>query len=639
VRYANFDLWVDLESSGVLKIRARDSRKGTSFRSDAPFLIEKVQIESTELYRSVREVRFPDRPVPKKARKVGGELFQAVFRKPIYGLWCAALAQAEKDGSGVRLRLTLSEELWDWPWEWLFDCQSGFLAYSTSPPISIVRYIDESGPSRSISGVVRVGVLVVAAQPRCQDPLDVEAEWNELKRGLARLLSWRRVRLERLESPTLSQLRERLFFGTFHVLHFIGHGGLNANGEGAVLFENAEGGQEAVDGLTLGPILARHSSLRLVVLNACEGARDGNAPFAGVAQSLVRYRIPAVVAMQDPIRDQDAIRFSRHFYAGLVRGGSVDRALSHALIGMLADNPGRGRSTPVLYLRVPDGILFPFPWKLVGAMLLSLLLVAFAFAGPSLIDPEAPPYAGPPSPSLPATASTEGCPRSELLGMTFVRIPEGTFTMGSKPRAEGELEHEVTISKPFCMSVYEVTRGQWRKIMRAAPGEAGLSDDLPVAGVSWKDAQKFLRKLNQRERGAGYRLAWEAEWEYAARGGSTTDFSFGDDPDDLYQHGNCKASDGHEGLASVGSFQPNAWGLYDMHGNVSEWVEDWFGPYTGKHETAPQGPRAGGEKVRRGGSFEITPKNCTAVFRTRSRPEYRSDDVGFRLVREVTPPA
>ena len=481
---------------------------------------------------------------------------------------------------------------------------------------------------------------MVAAQPQGQERLEVEEEWREIWRGLAGLRRRGRVHLERLERPTLSDLGEKLSSGTFHVLHFIGHGGVDTAGEGVLSFEDSTGGLAPVSGLQLGAVLKLQPSLCLVVLNACEGARDGTLPFAGVAQSLVRQQIPAVIAMKHPIRDQDAIRFSRRFYAGLASGGSVDRALRLALIGLEANHQGTEWSTPVLYLQVLDGILFPFPWKQIAAMVLSILLVALAFASPSLIDPGAPPYPGPPDPSLPPTADAEGCPRSKLLGMPFVRIPAGTFTMGSKPRDLDELEHEVTISKPFCMSVYEVTRGQWRKIMGAAPGKAGLSDDLPVTGVSWKDAQKFLRKLNQREPGAGYRLAWEAEWEYAARGGAPTDFSFGDDPDELYRYGNCesgKVSDGHDGLAPVGSFDPNDYGLYDMHGNASEWVEDWFSPYTSEHETDPQGPPTGERRVRRGGSFEITPAKCSAVERNSTKPQDRLPDVGFRLVRPVRP--
>jgi hypothetical protein len=638
VTYSNFDLWVDLDP-GVLRIRARrsDSGEGASLRSNIPLVAEKIRPDSAELSGGVREVKTSGRSGPKGTREVGGELFRAIFRKRIYGLWCAALAQAEKGGLGIRLRLHLSPELWDWPWEWLFDDHNGFLAYSTKPPVSIVRSIDESGRSRSLSGVVSIGILVVAAQPRGQERLDVEKEWGEINRGLARFRSWGRVRLERLESPTLSRLEERLSSGIFHVLHFIGHGGFNAVGEGAVLFEDMNGGPEAVDGLSLGAILARHSPLRLVVLNACEGARDGITPFAGVAQSLVRYQIPAVVAMQEPIRDEDAIRFSRHFYAGLARGGSVDRSLGDALIGMLADHPGCERSTPVLYLRVPDGILFPFPWKQSAAVMLSILLVALACALPSLVDPVAQPYHGPPEPYLPPTANTEGCPPSELLGMSFVRIPEGAFTMGSRPRDPDELAHEVTISKPFCISAYEVTRGQWRKIMGAAPGKAGLSDDLPVTGVSWKDVQKFLGRLNQREPGARYRLASEAEWEYAARAGSLTRFSFGDDPSELHIYGNCqsgKIEDGHDGLAPVGSYRPNPWGVFDMHGNASEWVEDWHALYPTGPVTDPIGPPTGKRRVRRGGSFEITPAKCSAVERNSTKPHDRLPDVGFRLVRE-----
>jgi formylglycine-generating enzyme required for sulfatase activity len=639
VRYLNFDLWVDLDSDG-LRIEASwpETGEGTPpLRSTPPSFDGRTQ-PSAKTPDRTREVRISDRAAPKGTQKIGSELFQAIFPREVYGLWCKALDRAEEENAGVRLRLHLGVELWDWPWEWLFDDLKGFLVNVTSPPVSIVRFIDEAPMFRRLPEVVRIRILVVAAQPRGQQRLDEEEEWCELRRGVARLRRWGRVCVEKLSCPTLAQLEDKLSSGRFHVVHFIGHGEFNASGEGGVFFEDTNGGSDRVGGVRLGGVLRAHSSVRLVVLNACKGALDGTIPFAGVAQSLIRQQIPAVVAMQEPIRDQDAVRFSRHFYAGLARGGCVDRALSRARIGLQADNPGSEWSTPVLYLQVSDGRIFPFPWKRIAAFVLSIFLVAFA--SPLLIDPELQLYKGPPAPSLPSTASTQGCPPSELLGMPFVRIPAGAFTMGSKPWDRDELEHEVTISKVFCMSVYEVTRGQYRKIMGAVPGRAGLSDDLPVTGVSWKDVQKFLAKLNKKEQGAGYRRASEAEWEYAARGGSTTVFSFGDDPDDLYQHGNCKSgkvSDGHDGLAPVGSFEPNNYGLYDMHGNASEWVEDWYGPYPAEQKTDPPGPSTGEEKVRRGGSYDIKPENCSAVFRNHSKPGYRGRDVGFRLVLPVRP--
>ncbi|MFP5284579.1 MAG: SUMF1/EgtB/PvdO family nonheme iron enzyme [Thermoanaerobaculia bacterium] len=638
MRYSNFDLRVDQGSDG-LQIQARRENGEEASLQDAvpPFVTQISPSKNGDLSGSTREVQISGGIAPKEAREIGSELFRTVFRRRVRDLWSAELAQAKEKRKGVRLRLRLSSELWDWPWESLFDEYQGFLIHFTDPPISIVRYTEEITPPPPLRGVLRIRILVVAAQPRGPGKLEVEEEWKELQLGLARLRRLGLVYLERLEGPpTLSRLEDRLASGRFHVVHFIGHGGPGSPGTRVVFFEDKEGGADPVDGVRLGGVLKAFPSLRLVVLNACEGARDGAVPFAGVAQGLIRQQIPAVIAMKNSIHDQDAILFSRRFYSGLARGRSVEHALSRALTGLLA---AKGESSsPVLYLRVPDGRIFP-PVP-IATVLLSLLLAGVVVAGWPPKDHADKPYPGPPRPTLPATASTEGCPRSDLLGMPFVRIPEGTFTMGSKPRDREELEHEVTISKPFCMSVYEATRGQWRKIMGAAPGKAGLSDDLPVTEVSWKDTQKFLRRLNQREPGAGYRLASEAEWEYAARGGSPTDFSFGDDPDELYLHGNCKSEnlpDGHDGLALVGSYRPNPWGLYDMHGNVSEWVQDWYAPYTGKPETDPEGPMAGAERVRRGGSFEITPKNCSAALRNYSKPGYGAEDVGFRLVRRVQP--
>lgn len=143
-----------------------------------------------------------------------------------------------------------------------------------------------------------------------------------------------------------------------------------------------------------------------------------------------------------------------------------------------------------------------------------------------------------------------------------------------------------------------------------------------------------MRNLQERHPEMGLRLPTEAEWEYGARAGSPTTFSFGDDVADLPRFGNCKGKDRHPKLAPVGVYEPNDQGLYDMHGNVSEWTQDWHGEYPKGPVTDPQGPPAGTRKIRRGGSWDIKPENCGAGRRTRGVLDLRSGEVGFRLVRE-----
>ena len=401
-------------------------------------------------------------------------------------------------------------------------------------------------------------------------------------------------------------------------MHFIGHGTFDAEKKcGALLFEKEHGVADSVTADMLSQVL-RGRHLGLVVLNACEGARTSpDNFFAGVAQSLVKSQIPAVVAMQFAISDTAAISFASRFYGALARWACVDRAVLEARRAMRHYVWEWG--TPVLYLRAGGRIFGPH-WLDFWPAALASLLPFFLLVYPQVCEW----LRNPP---------TEGCPASETLSMKLVRIEPGTFTMGSKPRSRAEKAHEVRISKPFCMSEHEVTRGQWRLVLGEEPAGEG-ADDLPVTEISWDDSQVFLDRLNKLEPGKHYRLATEAQWEYAARAGSTQRFHFGDDPGRLSEYGNCEGKDRFDGLAPVKSFKPNQWGLYDMHGNAAEWVADRYAEYPSELAIDPGGPLMGEDRVRRGGSFEILADNCDAVTRKHSSPGSPLKDTSFRLVRD-----
>jgi formylglycine-generating enzyme required for sulfatase activity len=190
------------------------------------------------------------------------------------------------------------------------------------------------------------------------------------------------------------------------------------------------------------------------------------------------------------------------------------------------------------------------------------------------------------------------------IGMTLVFIQPGTFTMGSPAsesgREEDEKQHEVTLTRGFYLQTPPVTQGQWQAVMGDNPSEfKKCGDDCPVETVSWDDVQAFIKKLNAMDDDRIYRLPTEAEWEYACRGGSTTVFCFGDSDSALDEYawfgGNSK-----ESTHPVGQKKPNAWGLYDMHGNVWEWCQDWYADYPGKPVRDPVGPGKGSGRVCRG---------------------------------------
>ena len=213
------------------------------------------------------------------------------------------------------------------------------------------------------------------------------------------------------------------------------------------------------------------------------------------------------------------------------------------------------------------------------------------------------------------------------IGMKFVLIPAGSFTMGSPSDEPGrdsdERQHRVTISKPFYLQTTEVTQGQWRRVMGNNPSYfKNCGDDCPVEQVSWNDAQEFIRKLNQMEGIDKYRLPTEAEWEYAARAGSTTRYYFGDDESSLGRYAWYSRNSGKR-THPVGQKRPNAWGLYDMHGNIWEWCQDWIGDYPSGHVIDPKGPSSGEFRVLRGGSWYYFARNVRSAYRCRLNPVLR----------------
>src|SRR4029434_679147 len=154
------------------------------------------------------------------------------------------------------------------------------------------------------------------------------------------------------------------------------------------------------------------------------------------------------------------------------------------------------------------------------------------------------------------------------LGMPFVLVPAGEFLMGSADGADDERPvHTVRISQPFYLGQYAVTQAQLQAVMESNPSQFTGDPNRPVEQVSWEDVQEFIRRLHAREGGAAYRLPTEAEWEYAARAGSTTAYCFGDDPRQLREYAWYSENSGGQ-THPVGQLKPSAWGLYDMHGNV-----------------------------------------------------------------------
>jgi formylglycine-generating enzyme required for sulfatase activity len=213
----------------------------------------------------------------------------------------------------------------------------------------------------------------------------------------------------------------------------------------------------------------------------------------------------------------------------------------------------------------------------------------------------------------------------------WVKIPAGTFSMGSANGGDNEKPaHKVVITRDFEIGTYEVTQARWQALMGSNPSHF-RGADLPVEQVSWNDVQSFIRAMNAQGDGYVYRLPTDAEWEYAARAGTTRDYGGSGNLDEMgwYEHNSSGTTH------PVGKKKPNGWGLYDMHGNVWEWVEDWYDKdyYRNSPTTDPRGPSTGTAGVCRGGAWSYPSDRSTSSSRAHPARSVRFDFIGFRLVR------
>ena len=228
--------------------------------------------------------------------------------------------------------------------------------------------------------------------------------------------------------------------------------------------------------------------------------------------------------------------------------------------------------------------------------------------------------------------------------LKMIKVEPGSFMMGSENGESDEKPvHRVTLTKPYYLGETEVTQAQWRAVMGNNPSHF-QGDSRPVEQVNWNDAMAFCRKLNDQgkaPKGWKFTLPTEAQWEYACRAGTTTNYSYGDasDVEKMNFDGNYPYGGGSKGVyrqetVAVKSLgYKNAWGFYDMHGNVYEWCLDWYGSrsYSSGVVTDPQGPDSGSRRVLRGGGWHNRARRCRSASRDDDGPGFRFSYFGFRL--------
>ena len=361
--YLDFDLEITRLGPDRYRAGVRSPAGEAAIEFVQPFKEFELENFILKIGHTRKGTRRLNSPEWEAAEAFGKRLFEAVFQGNVRDLLTASLNQIDDEtyrGLRIRLRLVNTPELNNWPWEYLYHPSlRQFVVLSTQTPL--VRYLDLPRPPKSLTVTPPLRLLVMISDPKDYSRLNVAGEKDKIAKALNNLAGRGVLKVEWLETATLVELQNRLRkLDPVHIFHFIGHGGWDTEkDDGYLLLTDEHGDGRKVDANRLATILGDHKSLRLAVLNACEGARGSvTDPFAGTAVTLVNLGLPAVLAMQFEISDPAAIQMAQVFYESLADGLPVEGAVAEARKMIFADGNDVEWGTPVLYLRANDGKLF-----------------------------------------------------------------------------------------------------------------------------------------------------------------------------------------------------------------------------------------------------------------------------------------
>ncbi len=365
MQYLNLDLKIQPASGGLYAVTAHsdvgDGQMLVRFPFDSAMLENILLRVQNALLRAAAPRRQVLSPEDQAVQEFGRRLFETVLAGEVLRLYDASGALADRQRRGLRVRLqVLAPELATLPWEFLYDPRQGeYLCFLPNRPV--IRYLDLPQPPQAVSVELPLLVLAMVASPSNLDPLNVDYERKRLIDALTPLEKRGALKLRWVQGQTWRDLQGALWQRNWHIVHFIGHGGFDQRSqEGVLALADEQGKAHLVGATDLGRLLSQRHSLRLVVLNACQGAMGNKTDlFSSTAATLARRGIPAVLAMQYDITDQAAIELTRGFYGALAAGIPVDESVTQARTSI---SLGQSRTlewvTPVLYMRSPDGVLF-----------------------------------------------------------------------------------------------------------------------------------------------------------------------------------------------------------------------------------------------------------------------------------------
>jgi formylglycine-generating enzyme required for sulfatase activity len=612
MQYRDFDLKIIRLSPGQFRAEGR-APDGATGVVEFPQPLSELELENfiLRIGRTRTGLRKINSPQMEAAEKFGRKLFDAVFVGELRDCFTAAVDALERDeenGLRLRLRLTDAPELASLPWEYLYY-RKHFIVLSRETPL--VRSLDVPRSVRPLVVTPPLRFVGMVSDPKDSRyaHLDVEKEKANINNALRDLVANGLFKVEWLHTATLAELQRRLRQkDPVHIFHFIGHGGWDeAKEDGLLVFHDDYGDGYKVGASHLATILSDHPSLRLVTLNACEGARlSPTDPFAGVAATLVGRNVPAVLAMQFEITDRAAIQLSQMFYESLADGLPVEGALAEARKAIFASGNDVEWGTPVLYLRAKEGLLFDVKPTRTPIDSDRLQAAHIKAKQEEWLKAQSPPPA--------ATEKTKEAAQPGASDALWVTIPAGEFLFGDKK--------EKRTLPAFQIMRYPVTNAQYAEFVTATGHRPPVywRDGLvpaeqanhPVTNVNWHDAQDYCAWAN-------VRLPTEEEWEKAARGTDGRDYPWGNDWPDATR---CNFNYYVGGTTPVGKYSPHGdspYGCADMAGNVWEWT------------TTRQPNKA--TFVLCGGSWNFAADLIRTTTRFWFLPHTTGSGVGFRCVR------
>lgn len=614
--------------------------------------LENYILKMGRLRRNVRRLNSMEGQV---ARDLGARLYNAIFQGEVRDALRRSLDAADaKPDCGLRLRLRLGDatDLLDLPWEYLYDPSlRRFFCHSVATPL--VRYLEQPRLGTPLAVTLPLQVLVMIANPSDVSVLDVEGEWLKIQKALVPLVTQGQVQLTRLPNATLTALQRQLRQGNYHIFHFVGHGGIDRlSGERVLYLEDDNGRARTVSGDYLGTLLNDHRSLRLILLNACEGARSGtNDPFAGVAQHLVLQGIPAIIAMQFEITDDAALILAYEFYNALADSYPIEAALAEARKAIFVTGNEVEWGTPVLYLRTSDGHLFTMA---------STNSTNTSFATAKQSPPRRKTNTShttqltqrrSPAPGEKYTIHANG------VSFPFVYVPTGSFQMGSNNYDDDEKPIHIINADAFWLMKTPVTNAQYRPFVEdngyanqafwtVAGWQWRTGDKItqprywantkwnvpsqPVVGVSWYEVTAYATWLAQ-VTGETTRLPTEIEWEKGARGTDGRKYPWGNDDPNI---SHCNFASNGGGPTPVGHYPAGAspYGALDMAGNVWEWTTTkWMSSYENYLNMVSNDKEGEVSRVLRGGCWDDDSSDMRSTNRSWNLPSDRDIFVGFRL--------